>query len=238
MKKILSFVLVFITIGFGGFYFYTADYYKADDTAQSVFSQVDVKEDKNFISIVPDEADSCFVFYPGGKVEPQAYLHLAEKISQNNIAVKIAKMPFNLAVLDMNKADKIDYLNNDIKQWYIGGHSLGGAMAATYIAENYDKYNGLVLLGAYSTTDLKENKIDVLSITATNDNIMNWESYRKYFENMPEDMIEVVIEGGCHSYFGNYGMQEGDGTPQISREQQLDIVAENIVNFISDSDKM
>ncbi|MCF0206701.1 MAG: alpha/beta hydrolase, partial [Bacteroidales bacterium] len=32
---------------------------------------------------------------------------------------------------------------------------------------------------------------------------------------------ELVIEGGCHSYFGWYGMQDGDGEPSISRDEQI-----------------
>ncbi len=238
MKKFISVILAICIILFAGFYIYTADYYIADDTAKKIYTQIEVNESKDYISIIPNSAQRGFVFYPGGKVEPQAYLPLAEKISQNNIAVMIAKMPFNLAVFDMAKADKIIAEKNDIKSWYIGGHSLGGAIAASFVAENSDCYSGLVLLGAYSTADLKKSDVQVLTITATEDKVMNWDSYEKYYDNLPTDKKEITIEGGCHSYFGNYGMQKGDGMPEITREEQMTAVAGNIVDFILNNGKI
>ena len=37
---------------------------------------------------------------------------------------------------------------------------------------------------------------------------------------LPDTTERIVVEGGNHAYFGNYGEQEGDGTATISREQQ------------------
>ena len=70
-------------------------------------------------------------------------------------------MPFNLAVLNSNAADKVMSKFNNIENWYIGGHSLGGAMAASYAAKHQDNLKGVVLLAAYPT---KELDIPVLSI--------------------------------------------------------------------------
>jgi hypothetical protein len=56
------------------------------------------------------------------------------------------------------------------------------------------------------------------------------EKYEKYLPNLPDEAKEVVIEGGCHSYFGSYGMQEGDGMPTITREEQLEETVEAILN--------
>ena len=45
--------------------------------------------------------------------------------------------------------------------------------------------------------------------------------------------MEVVIDGGNHSQFGNYGFQKGDGEARISREEQEDRTVEAILNFLS-----
>ena len=141
-------------------------------------------------------------------------------------------MPFNLAVLDMNAADGIQEQYPEIENWYIGGHSLGGSMAASYLEKNVDDYEGLILLGSYSTADLSETDLDVLSIYGSEDKVMNHEKYADNKANLPDDFTEIIIDGGCHAYFGMYGAQDGDGTPTISNEEQISITAENIVKMI------
>ena len=47
----------------------------------------------------------------------------------------LIEMPFNLAVLDMNAAEGIRVKYPEIENWYIGGHSLGGSMAASYLSK-------------------------------------------------------------------------------------------------------
>ena len=48
----------------------------------------------------------------------------------------------------------------------------------------------------------------------------------------PEDFTEVIIEGGCHAYFGMYGAQDGDGTPTISNYEQIRLTSENIMKVL------
>jgi alpha-beta hydrolase superfamily lysophospholipase len=141
-------------------------------------------------------------------------------------------MPFNLAVLDMNAADGIRELYPEIDHWYIGGHSLGGSIAASYAAKNSEDFDGVILLASYSTTDISATTLDVLSIYGSEDNVMNREKYEKYKKNLPTDLIEIVIDGGCHAYFGMYGEQEGDGTPTLSAEEQIRVSADYISDFV------
>jgi hypothetical protein len=42
----------------------------------------------------------------------------------------------------------------------------------------------------------------------------------------------VVIEGGNHAQFGNYGKQKGDPDATISREEQQDKAVEAIKEFL------
>ena len=46
--------------------------------------------------------------------------------------------------------------------------------------------------------------------------------------NLPAGFTEVILDGGCHAYFGMYGPQDGDGTPTISNEDQIYMTAHYI----------
>ena len=138
-------------------------------------------------------------------------------------------MPFNLAVFDVKAADGIQNEYPEIEQWYIGGHSLGGSMAASYLA-GHPELSGLVLLGSYSTYDVSGSR--VLSIYGSHDGVMNSEKYEKYKSNLPSDLSEVIIEGGNHAYFGCYGEQKGDGRAEITNVRQITLTAEIISEFI------
>ena len=169
-----------------------------------------------------------FIFYPGGKVETQAYAPLMKELAKQGVLCVLVHMPFHLAVLDMNAADGIqdDY---DIENWYIGGHSLGGAMAASYVANHLTEYEGLVLLASYSTGEI--SNLNVLSIYGSEDQVMNKEKYDEYRKNIP-DVDEVVLEGGNHAGFGDYGHQKGDGVSTISNLKQIQITSEYILKMI------
>ena len=57
----------------------------------------------------------------------------------------------------------------EIEDWYIGSHSLGGAMAAGYVAEHVDENKGLILLTFYSTMDISKSGLQVLSVYGSED---------------------------------------------------------------------
>ena len=229
-------VVTALALIFGICAVYLADYYRADEGAIAVFKSEEnisvTTLDNGNVVFEPQNATVGFIFYPGGKVEHNAYQPLMAALAREGILCVLVEMPFKLAVLDINAADGIQESYPPIKIWYIGGHSLGGSMAASYLAEHAEEYEGLVLLGSYSTADLSNTKLDVLSVYGSEDKVLNSEKYEKNKTNLPSDFTETVIEGGCHAYFGMYGMQDGDGTPTISNHEQIDITVENIVNMI------
>ena len=114
------------------------------------------------------------------------------------------------------------------------GHSLGGAMAANYAFNHENNLKGLVLLGAYSTQDLSETSLQVLSFYGTEDQVLNMGKYQNYFPNLPQNTIEFTIEGGNHAYYGNYGEQSGDGvatiTAQAQQEQVVQLFCQTFIN--------
>ena len=214
---------------------YLGDYYRADYEAIGAFlpQGTTFKEDSDgTIVFEPEGATKGLIFYPGGKVEYRAYIPLMQACAEEGILCVLVEMPFNLAVLDVNAADGIQREYPEIEDWYIGGHSLGGSMAASYLAGHTEDYEGLILLGSYSTADLSDTDLDVLSVFGSEDQVMNREKYDENKSNLPTDFTETVIEGGCHAYFGMYGAQEGDGTPTITNEEQIRITVENIVKVM------
>lgn len=216
---------------------YLGDYYHADMEAVKAFAQataVEMQTDDNENYIFKlEEPTAGFIFYPGGKVEYTAYIPLMKQLASEGVMGVLVKMPFNLAVFDIDAAEGIQEQYPEIEKWYIGGHSLGGSMAAAYLEEHTDAFDGLILLGSYSTTDLTSTDLDVLSIYGSEDRVLNAEKYEEYKVNLPEEFVEMVIDGGCHAYFGAYGMQEGDGKPGITCLEQTDITVKNITEFIN-----
>lgn len=181
-----------------------------------------------------ESVSSGITFYPGGKVEYTAYEPLMRKLASKGILCVLVKMPCNLAVLDMNAANGIQEEFPDIHNWYIGGHSLGGAMAASYVAKHTSEYKGLVLLGAYSTKDISSSGLKVLSVYGSEDKVLNKDKYESNKTNLPQDYKEYVIYGGCHAYYGMYGQQKGDGTATITNTLQIDKTADYIYRLISE----
>lgn len=223
---LISLVVVLIVV-VGGFWIYTQDYYRAEQPAQQAMAEPQGKVEalENmwvFHSEQENESDKALIFYPGGKVEATAYAPLLQKLAQKGITCVLMKMPFNLAVLDMNAADRAFKQLSQVKEWYIGGHSLGGAMAGSYASAHTDKLKGLILLGAYSA---KPVDLPTLAVYGSEDKVLD----RSKLKNMP-NCIEIA--GGNHAYFGNYGEQKGDGKATISKEEQQSQTVEAIVKFI------
>lgn len=222
------------------FFIYVGNYYHSDGDAISAFApmkEVEIFEDSDGNSVFKPTAEKPsfgLVFYPGGKVEHTAYSPLMAALAELGALAVLVEMPFNLAVFDIDAADGIREQYPEIEKWYIGGHSLGGSMAASYLAEHTDEFSGLVLLGAYSTADLSSSGLSVLSVYGTEDGVMNREKYAENKKNLPKNFRELVIEGGCHAYFGMYGEQDGDGAATISCEEQILITAEAIFELASD----
>lgn len=235
--KIWMFAIILVIIAAScGIYF--ADYYHADlETMNNYVVENPIEEiviGDNTKVYIPEEPAAGFIFYPGGKVEASAYEPLMVTCAEQGILSILVEMPLNLAVFDINAADGLTEMYPQVDDWYIGGHSLGGSMAAAHLAKNMDEYNGLILLGSYSTEDFSKSDIEVLSVFGSEDQVLNREKYEENKGNLPDDFTEVEIDGGCHAGFGMYGAQDGDGEPSISNEEQIKITVEEIVKFVLD----
>ncbi|MBR2877390.1 MAG: alpha/beta hydrolase, partial [Clostridia bacterium] len=232
MKKKIFIVtaLILVVVLTVSVVYYVNDYYRAEEVAVSLVStphkEVSVTEKDGAFIFEPEKSTAGIIFYPGGKVQAESYAPLMYALAEKGIMSALVTMPANLAVLDMNAADGIKESFKEISSWYMAGHSLGGSMAASYISENSAEYDGIILLASYSTADLSKLPLEVLSVYGSNDGVLNMEKYNEYKANLPVGFTEVIIEGGCHAYFGAYGEQEGDNKPAITRDEQINITVD------------
>lgn len=231
---------------------YLNDYYRATEMAQQCIAQpadgVEVTQpEKGIMVFAPiddpyayewevfdSDLKAGIIFYPGGKVEAESYAPLMNALAERDILAVLVEMPGNLAVLDVDAAKGIQAMYPEIEEWYMAGHSLGGSMAASYLGKTDENFDGLILLASYSTEDLSGSGLDVLSVYGDKDGVLDMAKYREYKSNLPENMTEYIIEGGCHAYFGDYGEQDGDGTPEKTVADQIYETADIIQIFIFD----
>ncbi len=239
-KKILipSIIIGLVLILSAVFFIYVnIDKYYADETALSAAvsdSKVTVTKENGKMIFTPQSYDHGLIFYPGAKVEYSSYAPLMKELAKRDILCIIVEMPFDLAVFNINAANSVKEEFPLVRHWYIGGHSLGGYIASSYADKHRDELDGLILLAAYTTSDLRDSSLNVISIYGSNDKVLNLNKYKDNYSFLPSDTKELVIQGGCHSFFGSYGVQKGDGIPEISFSEQIkqtaDFIEDNINN--------
>ena len=229
-KRLLAggIVLLVLAVLAGAFFWYVSDYYPADEIALEVLAQdssITVQGDLTILS--PSyPADTAVIFYPGAKVEAEAYLPLLEQIRQTGVTCILVHMPFRLAIFDANAAEEVMEQFTEIQHWYIAGHSMGGAMASQFAADYPDQVDGLILLGAYIYGDYPPEK----TLTVYGSLNQSVEDNIDYTENV------VEIQGGNHAQFGNYGPQKGDLPAAISAKEQQKQTVEAIAAFLAQRD--
>lgn len=178
-------------------------------------------------------AGTALIFYPGARVHPTAYLPvLAPVVAETGLTVYIPKPTLNLAVFDQNMAGPIIQSNPAVDEWYVGGHSLGGAMACRYAARNPDQLSGLVLFGSYCDRDLAGTTLRVLSVQGGADTIVDRETYLANRRYLPADTVDRTIQGMNHTQFGAYSGQRGDASASISYEEAHRELRTMLVEFL------
>lgn len=244
MKKYILVPLVAVFLLTAGIFIYIGNYYHAGETAMALVENpatdvhLMVDEEGRMIFEPEGQADTGIIFYPGGKVQAESYAPLLNSLAKEGILTVLVSMPANLAVLDVDAAEGITEKYGDVESWYMAGHSLGGSMAASYLADQLEAaegtvFDGLILLAAYSTADLSESPMEALTIYGDKDGVLDMEKYEKYYENLPAALTyEEVIEGGNHAQFGDYGEQKGDGKAEIDGDEQRKQTVEAICAFV------
>ncbi len=244
-KKIIAVTVIILAVLLTGLCVYLAIPFNIDEQAQFLLYSDNVTVNDNIITVLAPEsavatdantATDCtetapsvcapstgIIFYPGSKVEAAAYLPLFSDIAkQTGATCFLVDMPFNQAFFDIDAAQNIIDSNPQISGWIMAGHSLGGSMASDFASNNEQLIDGLIVLGSYVYGDFPTERS--LTVYGTfNDSI---ERGIDYTDNI------VVIEGGNHAQFGNYGRQPGDPEATITSQEQQRITTEAVRDFL------
>lgn len=168
------------------------------------------------IVLAPADGDSDLglVFIPGAKVDPWAYAAILQGLAEDGVTVVITRPWLNLAFFDPRGLDAFTSAAPGIDVWSVGGHSLGGVRACQ-LASDAD---ALVLFASYCANDLSGSDLPVLSLAGSEDGLSTPQKIADARPELPGDADLVEIEGASHASFGDYGPQDGDGTPTISSD--------------------
>lgn len=247
IRNIAIGLLLVVVVAAVGFKIYVSGYYRADKkTIQAVEkkyeTQVSSYEDEEGMVFLPKDQEyrAVIVFYPGGKVEHGAYSGFMYELASRGYICLLPRMPENLAFLRVHAVDLIRERHPEETQsvsdlnWYLAGHSLGGVAAAAELGEHMEEYQGLILCGSYTTVDFSGTNLQLLSIYGSNDGVLKMNKYEENRAHWPSDATEVVLPGGNHSYFGCYGVQKGDGKATITNEEQIQMAADAIEQWMDE----
>ncbi len=197
---------------------------------------VEIVMGKRSITIQPKNQSPTtgLIFYPGAKVAPEAYVAKLSAVARRaNIAIVIGRPMFNLAIFSINQANDLKSALPSVTTWYIGGHSLGGAMACQYAEKHQSELAGVMLFASYCAVDISRTSLKVLSISGANDGLVTQAKLDESRSNLPENAYTVAVPGMNHAQFGDYGAQEGDGVAAVADEVAATAMSSTVANFLS-----
>lgn len=233
----IAFIIVLVVGSTGLVAWATLSAQEATERAVMVLEENGVyREDGNLVFHPNSPTDRGLIYYPGGLVEPEAYAFTAQGIADEGYLVVVPKMPLNLAFTAINRAKGIRSNFPEIESWVIGGHSLGGAMAAEYAKRNVGSLDGLIMFASYPANfdDYVDFPIPILTITATKD--PGSPKQEGFYTAISDSAQLVIIEGGNHRQYADYSFQNNDGNPSISAEEQQNQIIVAVVQFLQSLD--
>jgi pimeloyl-ACP methyl ester carboxylesterase len=247
IKRVLSIGALLIVLGIGG---YAANYIyerqkrlsPADPAALSALessSKVRVTENDWYIfEPVNTSPTTGFIFYPGGECDERGYAELMHAIAAEGYLVVLVPMPLQLAVLAPNKAEGVIAAFPDIQSWAIGGHSLGGAMAARFVYTHPGIMDGLLFWDAYppKTDDISGRDVAVRLIHRSDETGEPPDYYAEYKPLLPANMEYRPMPGAIHINFGRFipaARFQTDEPPELDIDSQHQLVVTHTADFLA-----
>ncbi|MEO8354703.1 MAG: alpha/beta hydrolase [Chloroflexota bacterium] len=240
VKRVLLGLLVVTIIAALGFVIWAETPLKAAPEALSALesdAQVAVSMGE-YVTFRPvnSEPTTGFVFYPGGRVDYRAYSVPLRQIAEQGYLVILLPVRLNLAFFDIDAADHAISDFPQIQHWAVGGHSLGGVASALY-ANKHANLDGIVFWASYPADDtLKNTEMKILSVYGTQD-MGGMDAFDASRANLPTHTEFVVIDGGNHAQFGDYGLQPGDNEAAITRADQQSQIVDATVRLLESFNK-
>ena len=111
-------------------------------------------------------------------------------------------------------------------------------MAARYAHNHLNaKLHGVYFMASYPDAkgSLKQAQVPVLSLTASNDGVLNWTAWRNAKAYLPADAQFKQLAGGNHAGFGSYGAQRGDQPATVSDAQQQHWIALQMIAWLQEA---
>jgi hypothetical protein len=234
LRRILIGILVIFLLGALGLVGWaTVSAQAPTERAVAVLQENGIEREDGQLVFRPDSpTDKGLIYYPGGLVDPEAYAVTAQGVADAGYLVVIPKMPLNLAFTGINRADGIRADFPEIESWVIGGHSLGGAMAAQYAKNNVDNLDGLIMYASYpaNNEDFVDFPLPILTIIGSKD--PGAPQQEAFYDTIADSAERFIIEGGNHRQYADYSYQPDDGIATISAAEQQDQIIAVTVQFL------
>jgi pimeloyl-ACP methyl ester carboxylesterase len=208
----------------------------ADDSVLAALQsddEVTVTQGSDIALLATDtNPETGIIFYPGGRCDPRAYAPMLRPLAAAGYLIVIPHMPLRLAVLDTNRAGKIMGAYPGITNWVVGGHSMGGAMAAAYVYKHPATVGGLFFMASYPSKihAMPDAHIPIAMLYGIDDVITRKTEFEASYERLPKHTEFVAIEGGDHYQFGSFGNVEITAT--IPRDEQQAQTVRAMQNFL------
>ncbi len=177
-------------------------------------------------------------FQPGALVDARAYAAVLRPLARAGHPIVIAKQPLNIAFLATGAFDAARDAHPAVTSWVLGGHSLGGTVAALQADSGQTTSRapavGLLLYASYPAGDLSSSlRIPVESISGSRDGLATPAKISASRSDLPADTRFTVIRGASHAQFGSYGPQPGDREPTIPDQDARTQIAAASLSFLA-----
>ncbi|WP_061964545.1 alpha/beta hydrolase [Demequina aurantiaca] len=245
-RLVLRIVLLVVAVAWVGAMWWLRPFTAQEPALSALESDatVTVSESATQIVLTPNAVPrSTGVFFqPGALVEARAYAAILRPLAESGYTVVIPKQPLGIAFLALPAFDSARPRYPDIDRWVLGGHSLGGVVAAIEADDNdADGAEsdgapavGLMFFASYPAGNISESlTASVESISGTEDGLSTPAKIDASRANLPADSTFTQIEGASHSQFADYGPQPGDGTPTISHDEARTRISDEALRFLA-----
>ncbi|MBE7700163.1 alpha/beta hydrolase [Oerskovia sp. Sa1BUA8] len=192
---------------------------------------VEVRDEAGWIAFVPQDgaATTGLVYSPGARVDVRATAAVLRPLAEAGYLVVALKEPLGIAFTSPNQSASAMAAFDEVDTWAVGGHSLGGVVAASFAAAHDDEVTGLLLHASYPSGDMSTADVEVTSVWGSRDGLTTPDKIEASRADLPATADFVEVPGGVHAFFADYGEQPGDGQPATSRaDAQAQIIEASI----------
>ena len=241
LGKVLLALVIVTGLGYGYWRYDHADRESraAPEALAALQSDATVTIDTgNWIVFRPADSNPSkgLIFYPGGEVDERGYAEPLRSIAAAGYLVILVPMPLQLAVFDPDRATEVIDAFPDITKWAVGGHSLGGSMAARFAHHHPDKVSGLMMWDAFAADDMNDSTLKVALIHRSTEDKQPPPDYTDKLPLLPAQTQYVPLEGGTHLNFGRFiaGRMYRDKPPgELDADRQRAMVADASIAFMN-----